>query len=97
MEAPDRHGGFGVIDEDADGLLCMTLEPILRSAGIDPSDALVIRHAYVKEHEDTGLQGIHADSTDDEISRVHEPAVGEAEGLPRRPAPDLGGVRPRGR
>lgn len=47
--------------------MTLTLEPILRSAGIDPAGALVIRHAYVKEHEDTGLQGIHADSTDDEI------------------------------
>lgn len=29
----------------------------------------MIRHTFVKEHEDTGLQGIHADSTDDEILR----------------------------
>jgi len=27
----------------------------------------VTRHAYVREHEDTGLQGIRADSTEDEI------------------------------
>lgn len=47
--------------------MTLTLEPILRSAGIDPAGALVIRHTYVKEHEDTGLQGIHPDSTDDEI------------------------------
>ncbi|MBD8506730.1 GIY-YIG nuclease family protein [Hoyosella sp. G463] len=47
--------------------MSLTLDPILRSAGIDPANALVIRHAYVKEHEDTGLQGIHADSTDDQI------------------------------
>ncbi|MFB6677079.1 GIY-YIG nuclease family protein [Streptomyces sp. NPDC057684] len=45
----------------------LTLEPILRSAGIDLADAQVIRHAFVKEHGDTGLQGIHADSSDDEI------------------------------
>jgi len=45
----------------------LTLEPILGNAGVDPAGALVIRHAYVREHEDTGLQGIHADSTDDEI------------------------------
>lgn len=42
----------------------MTLDPILRSAGIDPADAQVIRHAYVKE--EIGLQGIHSDSSDDE-------------------------------
>jgi hypothetical protein len=47
--------------------MTLTLEAILRSAGIDPVDVQVIRHAYVKEHEDTGLQGIHADSSDDEI------------------------------
>lgn len=47
--------------------MTLTLEPILRSAGIDLADAHAIRHAYVKEHEDTGLQGIHADSTDAEI------------------------------
>ncbi len=45
----------------------LTLDPILRSAGIAPDSAQVIRHAYVKEHEDTGSSGIHADSTDDEI------------------------------
>lgn len=36
------------------------------SAGIDPAQALVIRHAYVREHED-GTVPIHADSTDEEI------------------------------
>jgi hypothetical protein len=46
--------------------MTLTLEPILRSAGIDPADAQVIRHAYVREHED-GQRGIHADSTHDEI------------------------------
>ena len=47
--------------------MTLTLEPILLSAGIDPADAQAIRHAFVREHEDTGLPGIHADSTDDEI------------------------------
>lgn len=45
----------------------LTLGPLLFDAGIDPTDALVIRHAYVREHEDSGLPGIHADSTDQEI------------------------------
>ena len=45
----------------------LTLGPILLSAGVDPSGAQVIRHAFVREHEDTGLPGIHADSTDSEI------------------------------
>lgn len=47
--------------------MTLTLGPILGSAGLDPSQVQVIRHAYVREHEDSGLQGIHADSTDDEI------------------------------
>lgn len=47
--------------------MALTLDAILRSAGIDPADAQAIRHAFVREHEDTGLQGIHADSTGDEI------------------------------
>jgi hypothetical protein len=42
--------------------MTLTLGPILHSAGIEPENAQVIRHAYVREHEDTGLQGIHADS-----------------------------------
>lgn len=49
--------------------MTLTLGPILQSAGIDPGAALVIRHAYVREHEDTGLQGIHAESTESEILR----------------------------
>lgn len=47
--------------------MTLTLEPILRSAGINPADAQVIRHAFVREHEDTGMPGIHADSSNDEI------------------------------
>lgn len=44
----------------------LTLGPLLRDADIDPSDVIVIRHAYVREHED-GFRGLHADSTDTEI------------------------------
>ncbi|WP_313545426.1 GIY-YIG nuclease family protein [Leifsonia aquatica] len=47
--------------------MALTLQPLLLDAGIDPHQALVIRHTYVREHEDSGLQGIHADSTDAEI------------------------------
>lgn len=45
----------------------LTLGPLLVDAGIDPIAALAIRHSYVREHEDSGLQGLHADSTDAEI------------------------------
>ncbi len=47
--------------------MTLTLGPVLHSAGVDAREALVIRHAYVREHEDTGLPGLRADSTDDEI------------------------------
>lgn len=46
--------------------MTLTFAAILASAGIDPTEALVIRHAYVREHED-GTVGIHGDSSDDEI------------------------------
>lgn len=46
--------------------MTLTLGPILHSARIDLGQAHVIRHAYVREHED-GISGIHADSTDAEI------------------------------
>lgn len=42
--------------------MALTLGPILLDAGIDLSDSLVIRHAYVREHEDSGISGIHGDS-----------------------------------
>lgn len=47
--------------------MALTLSPILLDAGMDFPGALVIRHAYVQEHEDSGSPGIHADSTDAEI------------------------------
>ena len=47
--------------------MTLTLGPILGSAGIDPSSALAMRHAYVTEHEDSGLIGINAHSTDSQI------------------------------
>lgn len=49
--------------------MTLTLLPILLSAGIEPSEALVIRHAYVRGPEESGLYGIHADSSDEEILR----------------------------
>ena len=36
--------------------MTLTLGPVLRSAGADPGEALVIRTAYVREYEDTGMQ-----------------------------------------
>lgn len=45
----------------------LTLGPLLIDAGIDPAQALVIRHAFVTEPEESGLIGLHADSTHAEI------------------------------
>ncbi|PTT22940.1 hypothetical protein DBR36_00925 [Microbacterium sp. HMWF026] len=45
----------------------LTLGPLLIDAGIDPVQALVIRHAFVTEPEESGLTGLHADSTHAEI------------------------------
>ncbi len=47
--------------------MALTLAPLLLDAGLDPSGVLAIRHAYVQEHKDTGVAGIHADSTYAEI------------------------------
>ncbi|SDI97122.1 hypothetical protein SAMN05444695_1146 [Rhodococcus triatomae] len=47
--------------------MTLTLGAILRSAGIDPANAQAMRHAFVGEYEDSGLPGIHADSTDEEL------------------------------
>ncbi|WP_036318646.1 GIY-YIG nuclease family protein [Microbacterium sp. B24] len=45
----------------------LTLRPLLVDAGVDPSQALVIRHAFAQESEESGLTGLHADSTHAEI------------------------------
>lgn len=45
----------------------LTLAPLLLDAGIDPARAMVIRHAFAIEPEDSGLTGLHADSSHAEI------------------------------
>ena len=47
--------------------MTLTLGSIMDTAEIDPQDAQVIRHVYIKEHEDSGNSGIHPESTDTEI------------------------------
>lgn len=47
--------------------MALTLGPLLLDAGINPANTLVMRHSFVREHEDTESQGIQADSTDAEI------------------------------
>jgi len=45
----------------------LTLTPLLLDAGVNPAQTLVIRHAFVIEPEESGLTGLHADSTHAEI------------------------------
>jgi hypothetical protein len=47
--------------------MTLTLGPLLIDAGINPAQALMTRHAYANEPEESGLQGLHADSTHTEI------------------------------
>lgn len=47
--------------------MALTFGPLLLDAGIDPARALVIRHAFAQESEESGLTGLHADSTHAEI------------------------------
>lgn len=67
--------------------MTLTLGPILVSAGIDPAAAQAIRHAYVREHEDTGLAGIHADSSDDEILLYTSKQSAQPRTFPATPPP----------
>lgn len=46
--------------------MTLTLAAVLAGAGIEPAEALVIRHAYVPVHKD-GSIGIHGDSSDADI------------------------------
>lgn len=47
--------------------MALTLAPLLIDAGIDPAETIVIRHAYVPFHENTGIRGIHPNSTDTDV------------------------------
>lgn len=65
----------------------LTLGPLLVDAGIDPARALVIRHAYVREHEDSGLVGLHADSTHAEILEYTRNQSTDVRKFPATPPP----------
>ena len=47
--------------------MALTLDAILRSAGLEPAETQAIRHAFVREHEGSGTPGINANSSDEEI------------------------------
>lgn len=66
--------------------MTLTLRPILTSAGIDPSGTLVIRHAFVSEHED-GAPGIQAGASDEEILEYTGRQSADRKGFPAEPPP----------
>ena len=66
--------------------MTLTLSHILASAGLEPLNTLVIRHAYVREHED-GSAGIHADSSDDDVLAYTREQSSNARTFPKNPAP----------
>lgn len=67
--------------------MTLTLGPILLSAGIEPAAAQVIRHAFTGLDEATGLQGIHADSSDEEILRYTSQQSASSRIFPPVPPP----------
>lgn len=67
--------------------MALTLGPLLVDAGVELPRTLVIRHAYVREHEDSGLRGIHADSTDAEILEYTRTQSANTRLFPAAPPP----------
>lgn len=65
--------------------MTLTLGPLLVDAGIDPAQALVIRHAFVTEPEESGLTGLHADSTHAEILAYTATQSSDTRRLPAMP------------
>lgn len=65
--------------------MSLTLGPLLVDAGIDPAQALVIRHAFVQEPEESGLIGLHADSTHAEIFEYTRHQSADTRRFPRVP------------
>lgn len=64
--------------------MTLTFASIIASAGLDSAAALVIRHAYVREHED-GTVGLHGDSSDEEILAYTSVQVANPRIFPAQP------------
>lgn len=67
--------------------MTLTLRPLLIDAGIDPNRALVIRHAFAQESEESGLTGLHADSTHAEILEYTRRQSADTRRFPAAPPP----------
>lgn len=66
--------------------MTLTFGAIMTAAGIDPTETLVIRHAYVNEHDD-GLPGIHPDSTEAEVLSYTQRQSRQLRSFPAAPPP----------
>jgi hypothetical protein len=71
----------------------LTFAAIMDNAGIDAPEALVIRHAYVRQHQD-GSPGLHSESTDEEI--LAYTSVQSSRQFPTAPPPLWVVFRPEG-
>lgn len=67
--------------------MTVTLGAILLSAGMDATEIQAIRHAYVREHEATGLPGLNADSSDEEILAYTSEQSANPRTFPATPPP----------
>lgn len=67
--------------------MALTLGPLLIDAGIDPSRALVVRHAFAQESEESGLTGLHANSTHTEIFEYTRRQSANTRSFPASPPP----------
>lgn len=67
--------------------MALTLGPLLTDAGIDPAQALVIRHAFTQEPEESGLTGLHANSTHAEIFEYTRRQSANTRSFPAVPPP----------
>ncbi|MDT0223599.1 GIY-YIG nuclease family protein [Gordonia sp. AC31] len=58
---------------------------ILESAGIEPGQAHVLRHAYVQERDDSGLPGLEATSSDADILKYTSHQSARSRTFPTNP------------
>ncbi|MDT0181458.1 GIY-YIG nuclease family protein [Microbacterium sp. ARD31] len=65
----------------------LTLGPLLTDAGIDPTKALVVRHAFAQETVESGLTGLHTDSTHSEILEYTQRQSADTRRFPATPPP----------
>lgn len=63
------------------------LGPLLTDAGVDPTWVLVIRHGFAQESQESGLTGLHSDSTHSEILEYTRRQSADSRRFPATPPP----------